>query len=124
MRSGTGRGRQGPGLLGATSRPAVLPGSPAPASGRVSAPTPETRGEDGTGDARPHEEVPPGQSRVDSRQGRWLPRHQPWNAASIGRTGRSMDELSAQLEELGELRQAGLLTEEQFARRRAGLLDT
>jgi Short C-terminal domain len=120
VRSGTGRGRQGPGLLGVTGRPAVMPGSSAPVSGR--APAPAAGGNPGTTDARPHDEAPRGQQRVDFRQGRWLPRHQPWNAASTGGTGRSVDELSAQLDELDRLKRAGLLTEEEFTHRRTRLL--
>ena len=64
----------------------------------------------------------PDDSAVDFRQGRWLPRHQPWNAASTGGTGRSVDELSAQLDELDRLKRAGLLTEEEFTHRRTRLL--
>jgi hypothetical protein len=124
VRSRTGRGRRGPGLLGATGRPAMLPGSPAPVSGRVSAPELPDRGDHGGAETRPHDPVPPGQEPVDFRQGRWLPRHQPWNAASVGGSGRSMSELSAQLDELEELKQAGLVTGEEFARQRAWLLGT
>jgi len=121
VRSGTGRGRQGPGLLGATGRPVVLPGAPAPVSARV----PAAAGSDqDTSDPRSRDEEPPDRQRADVRQGRWLPRHQPWNAASgsFGNGRRSIDELSAQLDELDELRRAGVLTEEEFARQRAWLL--
>jgi hypothetical protein len=101
VRSGTGRGRQGPGLLGATGRPAVLPESPA--SGRASARAPAVGAEFGAAGGLRHDQAPPGQQRVDFRQGRWLPRHQPWNAASTGGTGHTMDELSAQVDELDRL---------------------
>jgi Short C-terminal domain len=121
VRSGRGRGRHGPGLLGATGGPAVLPGSPAPVSGAVSARAPAVGDDQGVVDGRPHEGIRPGQQRVEVRQGRWLPRHQPWNAASLG-TGRSMDDLSTQLDQLDELKQAGFLTDDEFARRRARLL--
>lgn len=126
MRSGTGRGRAGPGLLGATGRPAVLPGTPAPVSGRASTGGPSAGGDRGTADAGQRREALPERPRVDFRPGRWLPRHQPWNAssASLGSSGRSIDELSAQLHELDELERAGLLTEEEFARQRAWLLAT
>lgn len=106
MRSGTGRGRQGPGLLAGTGRPAVLPGSPAPGSGGASAPPPAAGGDPATADARPDDEVPPGQQRVDFGQGRALPRHQPWNAASIPGTGRSRDDLSAHVDGLDEPKRA------------------
>jgi hypothetical protein len=120
VRSGTGRGRQGPGLLGAMGRPVVLPGTPAPESGRVRA---AAGSDQDTSDAPSRDEEPPDRARVDVRQGRWLPRHQPWNAgSSLGGTRRSIDELSAQLDELDELRRAGVLTEDEFARQRAWLL--
>ena len=123
MRSGTGRGRHGPGLLGATGRPAVPPGSPPPVSGGAT-PAAAAGGGNGTADARPRDEAPPGQQLVDFRQGRWLPRHQPWNAASVRGAGGSTEALSAQLDELQELAQSGLLTAEEFDRRRARLLST
>jgi Short C-terminal domain len=121
VRSPTGRGRQGPGLLGGMGRPVVLPGAPAPVSGQV----PAAAGPDqDTSDAGSGDEAPPERQRVDVRQGRWLPRHQPWNAASgsSGGSRRSIDELSAQLDELDELRRAGVLTDDEFSRRRAWLL--
>jgi hypothetical protein len=126
MRSGTGRGRQGPGLLGATGRPAVLPGTPAPVSGRASAGAPAAGGDRGTAGAPPRSEVLPHQEPAEGRPGRRLPRHQPWNAASVplASSGPSIDELSARLHELDELQRAGLLTEEEFARQRAWLLAT
>jgi Short C-terminal domain len=101
VRRGTGRGRQGPGLLGAMRLPAGT------AAG-----------------ARRLDEVPPAEQRVDLGQGRWLPRHQPWNAASTRTNGRSIDEPSAQLDELDGLQRAGLITHEEFTRRRARLLGT
>ena len=39
-------------------------------------------------------------------------------------TGRSVDELSAQLDELDRLKRAGLLTKEEFTHRRTRLLGT
>jgi hypothetical protein len=121
VRSGRGRGRHGPGLLGATGGSAVLPGSPAPVSDAPSARVPEVGDDHGMLDGRPHEGIRAGQQREDVRPGRWLPRHQPWNAASL-RAGRSMDDLSTQLDQLDELKQAGFLTDDEFARRRAWLL--
>jgi hypothetical protein len=98
----------------------VLPGHPAPTGPGAGARA--TGGDVAATDARPSDEVVPGRRRVDVRQGRWLPRHQPWNAASGEAAGRPTDDPSAQLEELDELRLAGLLSEEEFARRRAWLL--
>jgi hypothetical protein len=101
-------------------RPVVLPGAPAPVSGQP----PEAAGPDqGTSGARFQDEAMPGRQ-ADVRQGRWLPRHQPWNAVSAARGAgrRSIDELSAQLDELDELRRAGVLTDDEVARRRAWLL--
>ena len=121
MRSGRGRGRHGPGLLGATGGPAVLPGFPAPGFGAVSARAPGVGDDTGVVDGRPQEGIRAGQQRADVPQGRWLPRHQPWNATSLG-AGRSMDDLSTQLDQLDELKQAGFLTDDEFARRRARLL--
>jgi len=100
----------------------VLPGLPAPS--RPAAGAPATGSDVPAADAPPPDEVLPVQRRADSRQGRWLPRHQPWNAASVARAGRSIADLSAQLDALDELRVAGLLSEEDLARQRAWLLGT
>jgi hypothetical protein len=126
VRSGTGGGRQGPGLLGAMGRPVVLPAAPAPVSGRASAVPPAAGVDPGTAGARPQNEVLPEQQRVDSRQGCWPPQA-PAVERRVrlpGERGSLDDELSAQLDELDERKQAGLLTGEEFARQRAWLLGT
>jgi hypothetical protein len=105
VRPGTGRGRQGPGLLGSSVLGVPQPRPAPPAGAEAAAALPE-------------------QQRADARQGRWLPRHQPWNAVAIGRSGRAVDDLSARLDELEELRRAGLLTDAESAVQRAWLLGT
>ena len=101
MRRGLGRGRRGPSLLGTAARTAVIAGTATAVSGRVAA-----------AQQPPQPPVPPV---PQARQ----PEPQPAAAVSVPV---SVDDLHAQLTKLGELRQAGLLTEEEFAAYKARLL--
>ena len=93
MRRRAGRCRHGPGLLGTAARTAVIAGTATSVSGRVAASQAAA--------ARPAAPVVvPG---------------------SVARAP-SVDELHAQLVKLGELRQSGLLTDEEFAQQKARLL--
>lgn len=99
MRSRSGRGRGGPGLLGTMARTAVIAGTATAVSGKVSAAQQSAARQQAqaAGTASP---TPP--------------------AATAGSLG--VDEMYAQLTKLGELKQAGLLTDEEFARQKARLL--
>jgi hypothetical protein len=91
-----GRGRRGPSLLGTAARTAVIAGTATAVSGRVAA----------------AQRAPaPAPAAPEPRQG------EPAAAAPV-----SVDELHAQLTKLGELRQAGLLTDDEFAVQKARLL--
>jgi hypothetical protein len=93
MRRGLGRGRRGPSLLGTAARTAVIAGTATAVSGRVAA-------------AQQPQPVP--------QAGQPEPPPAP--------TAVSVDDLHAQLTKLGELRSAGLLTDEEFAAYKARLL--
>jgi hypothetical protein len=94
MRRATGRGRRGPSLLGTAARTAVIAGTATAVSGRVAA----------------------------GQQAAPMPAAgQPEPAAQTGGPV-TVDELHAQLTKLAELRQAGLLTDEEFAAQKARLL--
>jgi hypothetical protein len=99
MRRALGRGRRGPGLLGTAARTAVIAGTATAVSGRVA--------------AAQQPQAPPVPA---ARQ----PEPQP--AAAAVSAPVSVDDLHAQLTKLGELRQAGLLTDEEFAAYKARLL--
>jgi hypothetical protein len=95
MRRALGRGRRGPSLLGTAARTAVIAGTATAVSGRVAA-----------AQQPPQPEVP--QAR------------QPEPPPAAARV--NVDDLHAQLTKLGELRSAGLLTDEEFAAYKARLL--
>jgi hypothetical protein len=61
------------------------------------------------------------QARVDAQVGEALGRHAA-QAQAPAPAARSVDDLHAQLTKLGELRQAGLLTDDEFDRQKARLL--
>ena len=96
MRRRLGLGRRGPGLLGAVARTAVIAGTASAVAGRVSS----LQERDAPRDAPPAPpEAPP-------------------------RSTTSVDDLHAQLMKLAELKQAGLLTESEFAQQKSRLLGT
>lgn len=94
MRRRGGRGRGGPGLLGTVARTAVVAGTASAVAGRVGAV----------------------QEAAVRRE------HQATAAPAPAAAGRSVDDLHAQLTKLGELRQAGLLTDDEFDRQKIRLL--
>jgi hypothetical protein len=93
MRRRLGRGRGGPSLLGTAARTAVVAGTATAVSGRV----------------------------ADSRQAR-VPRDQPTSVAPAPGPAQTVDALHEQLTKLGGLRDAGLLTQEEFEQQKARLL--
>jgi Short C-terminal domain len=95
MRRALGRGRGGPGLLGTAARTAVIAGTATAVSGRVAA----------------AQQGPAPSARQPA------PEPAPAAPAPLG-----VDELYTQLTKLADLRQAGLLTEEEFAAQKARLL--
>ena len=92
MRRGRGRGRRGPGLLGTMARTAVVAGTATAVSGRV----------------------------AEAQHARRVATTQEPTAAEPAAP--SVNELHTQLTKLGELRTAGLLTDEEFAAQKARLL--
>ena len=97
MRRAMGRGRRGPGLLGITARTAVVAGTATAVSGRVAA------GQQ----ARHPAPVAPAAAPP---------------AQAVAAPALSVDHLHAELTKLGELRQAGLLTDDEFSAHKARLL--
>jgi Short C-terminal domain len=95
MRRRLGLGRRGPGLLGAVARTAVIAGTASAVAGRVS-----------------------------SLQERDAPRDAPPAPPEAPPRSTSVDDLHAQLMKLAELKQAGLLTESEFAQQKSRLLGT
>jgi hypothetical protein len=95
MRRRLGLGRRGPGLLGAVARTAVIAGTATAVAGRVS-----------------------------SLQERDAPRDAPPAPPEAPPRSTSVDDLHAQLMKLAELKQAGLLTESEFAQQKSRLLGT
>lgn len=98
MRRAMGRGRRGPGLIGTAARTAVIAGTATAVSTRVAA----------------------------GQQERYAVTPQPPAAMPLepatAAAPTSIDRLHAELTKLGELQQAGLLTDEEFAVQKARLL--
>ena len=117
MRRRLGRGRRGPGLLGADARTAVVAGTASAVAGRVSAGQQAAahREHQAAQDRQQLQEMQT-QARIDAQVARGGAR----TAAHFA--GESVDDLHAQLMKLGELRQAGLLTDDEFDRQKARLL--
>ena len=119
MRRRLGRGRSGPGLLGTMARTAVVAGTASAVAGKVSAgQEAAARREHPAAAARAQLQEMQLQARVDAQVGEALGRH----AAPAAVRATSVDDLHAQLTKLGELRQAGLLTDDEFAAQKARLL--
>jgi hypothetical protein len=115
MRRRLGRGRGGPGLLGTMARTAVVAGTASAVAGKVAA------GQEAAAQ-RSHQAAAQHQldqlqthARIDSGVAEALARSQPAPA-------RTVDDLHTQLLKLGELRQAGLLTDDEFQQQKARLL--
>lgn len=129
MRRGAGRGRRGPGLLGTVARTAVVAGTAQAVAGRV-AQGQQAAAHRNQQAAAAQEQLRQmqQQAQVDAQVAAALQAHgappatAPAPAAPPPAAGASVDELHTQLMKLGELRQAGLLTDEEFAQQKARLL--
>jgi Short C-terminal domain len=121
MRRRPGRGRSGPGLLGTVARTAVVAGTASAVVGRVSAgqEAAAQRERQAAADRQQLQEMQM-QARVHAQVDEALGRQAA--APAPAPAGRSVDDLHAQLTKLGELRQAGLLTDDEFAAQKARLL--
>ena len=123
MRRRLGRGRGGPGLLGTVARTAVIAGTASAVAGRVDA-AQQTAAQQQQQAAAAQEQLRQTQlqaqidAQVDARMAGTQPAPTPASAPARP----SVDELHAQLTKLGELRQAGLLTDAEFAEQKARLL--
>ena len=120
MRRRRGFGRGGPGLLGTMARTAVVAGTASAVAGRVSASQEAAVAREHQAAAAQQQLKMQEQARIDARVAEALHRSEP---AAAG-PARTVDELHAQLTKLGELKQAGLLTDDEFAQQKARLLAT
>lgn len=102
-RRGVGRGR--PSLIGTAARTAVIAGTATAVSGNVA--------------SRQHQRAQ--QAAAAAPPVAATPAPPPPPAAPSGSS--SMDDMVAQLKALGELRDAGILTEDEFTAKKAKLLD-
>ena len=124
MRRRLGRGRGGPGLLGTVARTAVIAGTASAVSGRVGA-AQQAGAQQRQEAAAAQEQLRQMQlqaqidAQVDARMAGARVEPAP---ASAPAPRPSVDELHAQLTKLGELRQAGLLSDAEFAEQKARLL--
>lgn len=119
MRRRLGRGRGGPGLLGTMARTAVVAGTASAVAGKVSAgQEAAARREHQAAHDRQQLEEMRLQARVDAQVADAVQRA----GAPAAAPAMSVDDLHAQLTKLGELRSAGLLTDEEFDRQKARLL--
>ena len=125
MRRRLGRGRGGPGLLGTVARTAVIAGTASAVSGRVGA-AQQAGAQQRQEAAAAQEQLRQMQlqaqidAQVDARMAGARVEPAPAPASAPARP--SVDELHAQLTKLGELRQAGLLSDAEFAEQKARLL--
>ena len=121
MRGRFGRGRGGPGLLGTVARTAVIAGTASAVSGRVGA-AQQAAAQQQQQAAAAEEQLRQMQlqAQIDAQVNARMAGAQAAPAAARARP--SVDDLHAQLTKLGELRQAGLLTDAEFAEQKARLL--
>ena len=132
VRRGLGRGRRGPGLLGTMARTAVVAGTAQAVAGRVAQGQQAAANRDQQAAAAQEQlRQAQQQAQVDAQVAQALraqapPVPPPPSAPPVPLPAPaarpSVDELHAQLMKLGELRQAGLLTDEEFAEQKARLL--
>ena len=122
MRRRLGRGRGGPGLLGTVARTAVIAGTASAVSGRVDA-AQQASAQQQQEAAAAQEQLRQMQlqAQIDAQVNARMAGAQAAPAPHAGARP-SVDELHAQLTKLGELRQAGLLTDAEFAEQKARLL--
>jgi membrane-bound lytic murein transglycosylase B len=124
MRRRLGRGRSGPGLLGTMARTAVVAGTASAVAGKVGQAQQAAAHRDQQA-AAAQEQVRQVQmqAQIDAQVADALRAQSAPPAPAPAPAARpSVDELHAQLTKLGELRQAGLLTDEEFAQQKARLL--
>lgn len=122
MRRGLGRGRRGPGLLGTMARTAVVAGTASAVAGKVGQAQHASVQRQHQADAAQAElQQMRMQAQVEAQVADAL-RAQASAPAPPQAAAPSVDDLHAQLSKLGELRQAGLLTDEEFAQQKARLL--
>jgi hypothetical protein len=125
MRRLSGRGRHGPGLLGTMARTAVVSGTASSVAGRVTARQQAAAEQQrDAGEARRQLQQREERERVEAQVAASVARHRPTASAASAAAGSGVDQLHTQLMKLGELRQAGLLTDEEFAAQKARLLAT
>lgn len=114
MRRGGGLGRRGPGLLGTMARTAVIAGTASTVAGGVAS----------RREARAHQQ----QAQIDQQVSAALAEQQAAAAqpAPAARTpaGGLSDDSIARLQQLGDLRQQGILTDEEFEMQKAKILGT
>ena len=125
MRRRAGRGRGGPGLLGTMARTAVVAGTAQAVAGRVGqAQHAAAHREQQAAAAQEQLRQVQMQAQVDAQVADALRAQSvpPAPAPAPTAARPSVDELHAQLTKLGELRQAGLLTDDEFAQQKARLL--
>ena len=128
MRRGLGRGRRGPGLLGTMARTAVVAGTAQAVAGRVAqGQQAAAHREQQAAAAQEQLRQTQQQAQVDAQVAKALraqapPPAPPAPPAPAPAARPSVDELHTQLMKLGELRQAGLLTDDEFASAKARLL--
>jgi len=132
VRRGLGRGRRGPGLLGTMARTAVVAGTAQAVAGRVAQGQQAAANRDQQAAAAQEQlRQAQQQAQVDAHVAQALraqapPVPPPPSAPPVPPPAPaarpSVDELHAQLMKLGELRQAGLLTDEEFTQQKARLL--
>jgi Short C-terminal domain len=121
MRGRFGRGRGGPGLLGTVARTAVIAGTASAVSGRVgAAQQAKAQQQQQAAAAEEQQRQMELQAQIDAQVNARMAGAQAAPAPTSARP--SVDDLHAQLTKLGELRQAGLLTDAEFAEQKARLL--
>jgi putative oligomerization/nucleic acid binding protein len=123
MRRRLGRGRGGPGLLGTMARTAVVAGTAQAVAGRVGqAQQAAAHRDQQAAAAQDQLRQVQMQAQVDAQVADALRAQSVPPPAPAPAARPSVDELHAQLTKLGELRQAGLLTDDEFAQQKARLL--
>ena len=123
MRGRLGRGRGGPGLLGTVARTAVIAGTASAVSGRVHAGQ-QAAAQQQQQAAAAQEQLRQMQlqAQIDDQVNARMAGAQAAPPPAPASARPSIDELHAQLTKLGELRQAGLLSDAEFAEQKARLL--
>ena len=127
MRRGIGRGRRGPGLLGTIARTAVVAGTASAVAGRVSAgQQAAAQREQQALDAQARLQEIERQAQVDAQVAAALARQHaappPVAPLTPASPGAGPGDVITQLTRLGELRDAGILTDEEFAVQKARVL--